>query len=240
LFTEKYHVSDPNGQPIIYIERPAMVRAGCLAATVLLGGLVLSIAAGLGAMVGLGGAVGLVVGAIAGIGGFALTCYLYYKLIPRRHITFFSDERKKNPLMRAFQDQKVVFINAWYTLADSEGEILCRFRKNHLYNIFRKRWYVYDPDKKLMFIVKEDSLIISMLRRVFGVFDDLLSMIFGGLFRTNFIFLSVGDQRLLGVFNRKFTISDRYVLDFTKDRDLEIDRRIGVAIGVLLDTGEKR
>jgi len=245
VFSEKYNVSDPHGNPIIYIERPAMFRAGCLAVFVLIAGLLLSgaafmVGAFIGDAIGLGKDVRTIISCLFfGVVVFFAIC-LFYKLVPRRHITFFADDRKRKMLMRAFQDQKFVFLNAWYTLADSDGNILCRFRKNHIYNILRKRWYIYDADYKLLLVAKEDSLIISLLRRVFGMFDDWLSWIFGGLLRTNFIFLTPGDNRVIGEFNRKFTIVDRYVLDLTRDKNREIDRRVGVALGVLLDTGERR
>ncbi|QEL14847.1 hypothetical protein [Limnoglobus roseus] len=59
-------------------------------------------------------------------------------------------------------------------------------------------------------------------------------------FRTNFIFTRVADGEKLGEFNHRATLMDRYVLDLTADEEREIDRRIAVAMGVLLDTGEMR
>jgi len=44
----------------------------------------------------------------------------------------------------------------------------------------------------------------------------------------------------LGVFNRSFTILDRYVLDMSADLKARIDRRLALAMGVMLDTGERR
>jgi uncharacterized protein YxjI len=58
------------------------------------------------------------------------------------------------------------------------------------------------------------------------------------LMRTNFIFLRGKD--VIGEFNRKFTIRDRYVLDLTADHQRTLDRRIAIALGVMLDTGEHR
>ena len=45
---------------------------------------------------------------------------------------------------------------------------------------------------------------------------------------------------LVGTFNRKFTLLDRYVLDLTGDPGRMLDRRIALALGVMLDTGERR
>lgn len=47
-------------------------------------------------------------------------------------------------------------------------------------------------------------------------------------------------DRVIGEFNRKFTLFDKYVLDLSADRAHELDRRLGVALAILLDTGERR
>jgi len=61
-----------------------------------------------------------------------------------------------------------------------------------------------------------------------------------GILRTNFIFLPAGTEDVIGEFKRKFTILDRYVLDMTSDPERLMDRRIAIALGVMLDTGERR
>jgi hypothetical protein len=54
-----------------------------------------------------------------------------------------------------------------------------------------------------------------------------------------FIFCLPGGQ-VVAEFNRKFTILDRYVLDLSKDSARVLDRRVALAMGVMLDTGERR
>ena len=60
-----------------------------------------------------------------------------------------------------------------------------------------------------------------------------------GLLRTNFLLVGA-DGAVLGEFNRKFTLLDRYVLDLTADPERLLDRRVALALGVMLDTGERR
>jgi len=91
---------------------------------------------------------------------------------------------------------------------------------------------VYEPGGSLAYLAKEDSIILSLLRRLLGPFF--------GLLRTNFIILQPGSETVVGEFKRKFTILDRYVLDMTPDRQRLVDRRIALALGVMLDTGERR
>ena len=76
-----------------------------------------------------------------------------------------------------------------------------------------------------------DSIVLSRLRRVLGTFF--------GLLRTNFVF-QTPEGEVLGEFNRKFTLLDRYVLDLTEDAERTLDRRVALAAGIMLDTGERR
>jgi len=81
-------------------------------------------------------------------------------------------------------------------------------------------------------VALEDSILLSMLRRFFGPLF--------GLLRTNFMIMSPDFSDVLGELNRKLTLFDKYVLDLTHDPDRLLDRRIALALGVMLDTGEHR
>ncbi|TAD78049.1 MAG: hypothetical protein EA001_08505 [Oscillatoriales cyanobacterium] len=116
-------------------------------------------------------------------------------------------------------------------MRDGEGE-LAKLQKNYLYNLIRKRWNCYLPDGTLLCVAQEDSIWLSLLRRVLEPVMWIL--------RTNFIILQGDSDRQIGEFNRKFTLLDRYVLDMSADPHHHIDRRIALALGVMLDTGEGR
>ncbi|MCA9099328.1 MAG: hypothetical protein KDA36_13120, partial [Planctomycetaceae bacterium] len=170
------------------------------------------------------------------IGGIALSVFVLIALMPRRHIHFYSDEQRGEELLKILQDNKVMLFTATYTVLTPDGSLLGRFRKNYFYNLFRKRWYGFDAEGNPTLIAMEDSLILSLLRRLLGPMF--------GLLRTNFIIREWDPNgppgRILGEFNRKFTLLDRYVLDLSDDRTRTLDRRMALALGVLLDTGERR
>ena len=130
------------------------------------------------------------------------------------------------------QDKKVQFPMRTYTVRDASGAPLASFKKNYLYNIFRKRWEMRAPNGSVMYVAKEDSIILSLLRRVLGPLF--------GLLRTNFLITRGESDLVVGEFKRKLTILDRYVLDLSADRRRDLDRRLGLALGVMLDTGERR
>ncbi len=182
--------------------------------------------------------VGVVVIVLLILLSFFLTAMVMIKLVPKRHIFFYADESKEELLLQVQQDKKFQFMVATYTVVNPEGECLGRMRKNYLYNFLRKRWDVLDPEgNKLLLVAREDSLVLSLLRRV------LPPILVVGLLRTNFILVvpqAEGIEATRGEFNRKFTVFDRYVLDMSRDRPRMIDRRLAVALGVLLDTGEHR
>ncbi len=231
--SEKYDVCDEQGNKIVFVERPAHLLRN-------LGAVLVSMAIIFGGIVGLSAlpasttqnpvlAWAVVAAMIAVIvGAFAAGIALSVK----RHVTFYRDESKREKLLSILQDKKIQPITMTYTVRDARGRPIAKFGKNWLFNFFRKRWYVWAPDGQVLFLAKEDSIILSLLRRFLGPLY--------GLLRTNFIFLPAGTDDVIGEFKRKFTILDRYVLDMTSDPQRLMDRRIALALGVMLDTGERR
>jgi predicted Zn finger-like uncharacterized protein len=237
---EKYYVFDEARQPILFIERKAH-----------LGRQLLMLVAGIGAFLAVmfalfalsallaraasfegGGPIGVALAVVTLLASFAAMMATAIALAPRRHIDVYTDKDRSERLLEVLQDQKFSLIRATYTVRTPEGATLGSFMKNYLYNFFRKRWYVRDAAGRDVLMAKEDSIILALLRRVLGPFFGLLI--------TNFIVVPMDSDRVIGEFNRKFTLFDRYVLDLTADVEHRLDRRMAVALAVLLDTGERR
>src|SRR2546428_11653399 len=154
---------------------------------------------------------------------------------PLRHVTVFRDESRREVLLRVWQDQRVAVLARTYTVVTAVGLPLARLRKEYIHNIFRKRWYVETPAGQRTAMAVEESMVLSLL-------PPGLGSLFG-LLRSYFIpvLLDPGSAGVVfGEFNRKFTIVDRYVLDLTSDPEHSLDRRVALALGVMLDTGEGR
>lgn len=231
--SEKYTVWDEAGRAILFIERPAHLLRN-------LGALVAGIAAGVlvGVVLAIVGSlvpyepVQVVFYLLAVLGGIVTLVAVGVALSAKRHVTFYRDEGKREALLEVLQDSKFQVIVATYTVRDPAGTVLALLRKNHLYNLFRKRWDCLRPDGRTICVAKEDSIILSLLRRFLGPLF--------GLLRTNFLLFDAREDAVVGEFNRKFTLLDRYVLDMSADRTGAVDRRVAVALGVMLDTGERR
>jgi uncharacterized protein YxjI len=159
-----------------------------------------------------------------------ITTYVFVLLVPKRHVEFFTDDTKTQKVLEVKQLNKVEFPFANFTIMDPTGNIIGKLRKNVLFDYIRRRWYVMSGSGLALCTIKEDSMVLSLFRRM-GL--PLFSFM-----PTNFIFIR--DRKVIGEFNRKFTIRDRYVLDMTSDSQHNVDRRIAIAMAVMLDTGELR
>ena len=229
---ERYNVSDDRGQPILFVERPAhfLRNIGAVLGAILAAFVWMTVVGAVGAALGPGTAAD-VLGFVAVLAIVPILFVVAMALGKKRHVSFYTSEDKSVRVLEVLQDEKVQFITRTYTLRDAEGTELARFRKNYLFNLIRRKWEVVSPEGKVEWVAREDSIILSLVRR-FVPFMELL--------RTNFIFQPAGSERIVGEFKRKMTILDRYALDLTADRARAFDRRVAVALGVMLDTGERR
>ena len=238
---EKYDVMDEQNRPIVFVERPAKLLqnlgallAALVAWLVVTGGIIVAAVAIVGDNPQGTQETILVVAIIAGLVlGILAAIVVGIVLSAKRHVMFYRDASRSEKLLDVLQDAKFQPINATYTVRDREGQVLCKFRKNIIYNLIRKRWYCFGADgATLMYVAREDSMILSLLRRFLGPLF--------GLLRTNYIIQPAGSEEIIGEFNRKFTLFDRYVLDLSADPSRTLDRRVALAMGVMLDTGERR
>jgi uncharacterized protein YxjI len=232
--SEKYDVADEQGNNIIYIERPAhlLQNLGAILAALVAWGVVFAAFMAVSEQTPPNSAARAILAILGVVLSFVAAFAVGVPLSAKRHVTFYRDGSKRDRLLEVLQDKKWQPITMTFTVRDFRGKPLARFAKNILYNLFRKRWYVYGPDKRLQFVAKEDSVILSLLRRFLGPMF--------GLLRTNFIILRPDSEDVIGEFKRKFTILDRYVLDMSGDPQRLMDRRVALALGVMLDTAERR
>jgi hypothetical protein len=228
----KYEVWAEDGTPVLYVERPTYpVRTivayvlGVIAALVVLGWLA-----------GTARTAGPLLAPFVLLAAWILAPFAFVVVSmsarPVRHVTVYRDDSRRETLLRVLQDQRVAFLTRTYTVLAKTGEPLARLRKTYIHNVVRKRWYVETSAGQPLAMAIEDSIVLSLLRRLLGPFF--------GFLRTNFVFVRGADEEVFGEFNRKFTLLDRYVLDVRADPERTFDRRIALALGVMLDTGERR
>lgn len=237
---EKYSVHDEHDVPILFVERPTYLFRSLLATfgvlVVMIVGTLLTLlvptllderglaASPLAIML-------LTLGILATL---AATFLASVNFFPKRHVSFYRGKDRTGRLLEVKQDSKLQLVKATYTVVDAENRPLAKFSKNVFSNILRKCWRCTTPEGQPVCCAYEDSIILALLRRFLGTMF--------GLLRTNFLIVEGAHPggEVLGEFNRKFTLFDRYVLDLSPDATRSLDRRVAVALGVMLDTGERR
>lgn len=229
--SSKYFVGDERGNEIAFVHRPSGIGRVILLAFAIIAWIML-IAVALGSLAPNGGEGAGMLGVLAAVLIIVGIVGLIWLLAPKLDVTFYRDRAMRERLMTIRQEFRVALLNARYTLVDPAGNVLGSYHKNYLYNFFRKRWYINGPDGAPVCVALEDSILLSILRRFLGPMF--------GLLRTNFMITTPDFSDNLGEFNRKLTLFDRYVLDLTDDPGRTLDRRVALALGVLLDTGERR
>ncbi len=229
--SSQYEVWSEDGKPLLYVERPTYPVRTALAYLLgfMAGTMAFSWTASAARYVG-AELTPLVLFVAIGVAAAALLV-VSMSARPVRHVTVFRDESRREPLLRILQEQRVAVLARTYSVVTPSGERLGRFRKVYVHNLIRKRWYVQGGDGASRGRAVEDSIVLSLLRRLLGTFF--------GILRTNFLIVS-DDGEVLGEFNRKFTLFDRYVLDLSADVDRRLDRRLALTLGIMLDSGERR
>lgn len=164
-----------------------------------------------------------------------------FKFMGKRNITVFDDDTKDSAILQLDQDHRWEFRKREYTLYDPAGEPIASFYRDNWKSLFRRGWEIFDRDGKLVAIAREDSVGLAFLRRIidFIPFVELL----GGLIKTDFHLFRLnakGEEEKIGSFDRRMTFADKYVMDLSGDPGRTFDRRAALALGILLDTAEKR
>jgi len=224
---QRYVVEDPNGQPRFHVLRPTLIGRYSLAVIASwIGSLAITIIAVL--ILFKGGNLILVIGIFI-IGGY-ISSIIRVLLIPYRDIRVFADEAGQYPVLTISQENKFGLTHR-YLIQDALGGPVAMAKRPLIPSIWRRRWLAETLDGRPIARVQEDSILLALLRRYIGTFY--------GLLRTNFDFL-LPDGRRVGEYNRKLTLTDQYLLDLSSDPEVLLDRRVALALGILLDTAEGR
>jgi uncharacterized protein YxjI len=158
----------------------------------------------------------------------------------RADITFYEREGDAEPLLTLKQDHAYEFRRREYTLVDGAGETIAHLRRDNIKALFRRAWTIEDASGTLIARALEDSAFMSVVRRVVDWIPFV--SVLGLVIKTDFHILASSEhgETKIGSFDRKIGIGDKYVLNLREDHARAFDRRIAVALGVLLDTAEAR
>ena len=147
----------------------------------------------------------------------------------REDIRVYSDESKTQEVLNIKARQIIDFSAAYDVMDSMTGEKVGVLRRKGWRSMFRDEWEVLDANDQPRGMLFEDSMQLAMLRR----------FLLGSLLPQNYD-LTIGETRVADLRQRFNLFRYELDLDFTLDPSRMLDRRLGIAAGILLATIEGR
>jgi ribosomal silencing factor RsfS len=112
--------------------------------------------------------------------------------------------------------------SATYDVLDSKiGQKIGALRRHGMKSMLKDEWSILDANDMVVGLIQEDNLLLALLRRFIGLIPQSYKVEMNGItvaeFKQNF---------------NPFVV--KLDLDFAKDRSHSLDRRLGLAAGILL------
>jgi uncharacterized protein YxjI len=153
----------------------------------------------------------------------------------REAITVWTNDSKGEVLFNV-KAEKILDIHGKFLVTDPSGNLIGYCRKAFGASLLRSTWEVYDSQDHLLFIVKERSQAMAVFRRVAQFIPYLTD--FAPFLPFNFIYEKEG--RVVGNHVRVWgRLVDQYKQSLSHELDT-VDRRLVLAIGILLDALQDR
>lgn len=147
--------------------------------------------------------------------------------------TVYEDDTRTRPLMTLTQESALTIMNFTFIVADTQGQVIGYLRRKGMESILRRKWHIEDGQERMVALALEDSWPRAILRRLIGE-QGLISM----LVRTNFILVRSEGAAPFGEYNRRLSLTDQHVMDLSNDPERSFDRRLAVALAIVLDNTE--
>jgi uncharacterized protein YxjI len=141
----------------------------------------------------------------------------------REDIRVFSDESKAQEVLMIKARQILDFSAAYNVVESSTGQKVGVLRRRGLRSILRDEWEVLDVSDNVVGKLFEDSIALALLRR----------LVAGTLLPQNYDIM-MGVDRVADLKQRFNPFAYQLKLDFSMDISRKLDRRIGIAAGILL------
>jgi uncharacterized protein YxjI len=145
----------------------------------------------------------------------------------REDIRIYSDETKSQEVL-TIKARQIIDFSAAYDVMDSmTGEKVGVLRRKGWRSLLRDEWEVLDASDQLRGLLFEDTIQLALLRR----------FLLGSLLPQNYD-LTFGETRVADLRQRFNLFRYELDLDFSMDAARMLDRRLGIAAGILLATVE--
>ncbi|WP_127533280.1 hypothetical protein [Paenibacillus kobensis] len=140
----------------------------------------------------------------------------------KEDIRLYADESMKEELI-TIQARSVIDFSATYDVVDAvTGHPLGSLRRKGMKSILKDEWVIMSPSEREIGLIKEDSVLMAMLRRFLS---NLIPQTFN---------VELGGS-MVAEFKQNFNpFVSKLNVDFALDPNQQLDRRLGLAAAVLL------
>ncbi|MBL8021409.1 MAG: hypothetical protein JNM27_17185 [Leptospirales bacterium] len=143
----------------------------------------------------------------------------------KEDITVYADDSQNQPLVK-IQARSILDFGATYDITDVQsGQKVGSVRRKLFKSILRDEWDILDPSDKEIAKVKEDSLIMALLRRFLSA---LIPQHFS---------IYMGDTEVADIKQTWNPFVPQFHVDFSMDSG-RLDRRLGIGAVILLQVIE--
>jgi uncharacterized protein YxjI len=147
----------------------------------------------------------------------------------REDIRVYSDESKTQEVL-SIKARQILDFSAAYDVVDTAmNQKVGALRRKGLRSILRDEWEVLDENDSLKGVLFEDSVALALLRR----------LLLGNWLPQNYD-LTIGQTRVADLRQNFNPFRYELNLDFSMDVAHQLDRRLGIAAGILLAAVEGR
>lgn len=147
----------------------------------------------------------------------------------KEDIRVYADESKMQEVL-SIKARQVIDFSAAYDVVDATtNQHVGTLRRKGWRSMVRDEWEVLDANENVIGMLFEDNPTLAMLRR----------LLLGSLLPQNYD-LTMGNVRVADLKQRFNLFRYELDLDFTMDTENALDRRLGLAAGILLAAVEGR
>lgn len=141
----------------------------------------------------------------------------------REDIRVYGDEAKSQEMLM-IKARQIIDFSAAYDIIDSlSNEKVGVLRRKGWKSLLRDEWEVLDANDSMIGLLFEDSMQLALLRR----------LLLGSLLPQNYD-MTLGSERVADIRQRFNPFAYQLDLDFSMDIAHRLDRRVGIAAGILL------
>jgi uncharacterized protein YxjI len=157
----------------------------------------------------------------------------------REKFTLYTDESKSDILLEV-KARQVIDFGARYDIKDKSGKVIGVAGKAFGASLLKSTWHIFksDQEDKPFLIVRERNAVLAIVRRVWEILPYIGDIPF--FVKYHFDFVDPETNQVKATYDKTTTFKDHYRLDIQDEALKDLDWRVFIGMGVMLDALQSR